>query len=58
MALAHLWNQIFMNPLQFGLFSSVFCHHGLFVELMGEVAILVIVQGTANTAGQHQLASD
>lgn len=41
-----LWNQIFLNPLQLGLFSAIFCHHHLFIEFMGKVAVLVIVQRT------------
>lgn len=53
-ALAHLWNQIFLNPLQLGFFSAIFCHHRLFIEFMGEVTVLVIVQGTANTENTHQ----
>lgn len=41
-----LWNQIFLNPLQLGLFSAIFCHHCLFVEFMSKVPVLVIVQRT------------
>lgn len=41
-----LRNQIFLDPLQLGLFPAIFCHHRLFVEFMGEVTILVVVQGT------------
>lgn len=41
---AYLWNQILLNPLQLGLFSTVFCHHHLLVEFMGKVPILVVVQ--------------
>ena len=52
--LAHLWNQIFLDPLQLGLFSAIFCHHRLFVEFMGEVSVLVVVQRTANTASKYQ----
>lgn len=41
-----LWNKIFLDPLQFGLLSAIFCHHRLFIEFMGEISILVIKQRT------------
>lgn len=41
-----LWNQIFLNPLQLGLFSAIFGHNRLFIEFMGKVTVLVIVQRT------------
>lgn len=41
-----LWYQIFLNSLQLRLLSAIFCHHRLFIEFMGKVTILVIVQRT------------
>lgn len=57
----HLWNQIFLNPLQLGLFFAVFGHHRLFVEFVSKISILVEVQRTANatiTRQQGKLGSD
>lgn len=45
---SHLWNKVFLNPLQFRLLSAVFCHHRLFIEFMCEISILVVKQRTAN----------
>lgn len=38
-----LWDQIFLDSLQLGLFSAIFCHHCLLIEFMGKVPVLVIV---------------
>lgn len=52
-ATAYLWNQIFLDPLQLGLLSAIFCHDRLLVELVGEVAVFVVVQRAANTADRQ-----
>lgn len=53
--IAHLWNQIFLNPLQLGLLPAIFCHHRLFIEFMGEIAVFVIVQRTTNTTKKYNI---
>lgn len=45
----HLWDQILLDSLQLGLLPAVFGHHRLLVELVGQVSILVIVQGAGDT---------
>lgn len=55
-SLSHLWNKVFLNTLQFGLLSAIFCHHRLFIEFMCEISILVIKQRTANTGREGELA--
>lgn len=51
-AFPHLWNQILLDPLQLGLLPSIFGHHRLLVELVGQVSVLVVVQRAGNTT-QH-----
>lgn len=44
--------KIFVNPLQLGFFTSIFCHNCLFIELMGQVAIFIKEHGASSS--QHK----
>lgn len=39
--------EILLDPFQLGLLSSIFCHHHLLVELVGQITVLIVVQGTS-----------
>lgn len=40
--------QILLNSFELGLFTAIFCYNCLFVEFMGQVAVLIQVQGASS----------